>query len=448
MSQSASNNRLGTMPVGKLLIYMSVPTMFSMLIQALYNIVDSIFVARFSEEALTAVSIAFPLQMMLFAFAIGMNTGTCSVISRRLGAGKEKAASLAAETGYSIDLCLYCLFVIIGLFISRPFVGLYVSGPELAGMSVTYLRICLCFSIGVFIATFCEKTIQATGNTIQPMIIQGCGAIFNIVMDPILIFGYFGLPAMGVKGAAIATVMGQCFSMILGVFFLKKNRYIKFRFTHPRISRESASDILKVGLPAVVMQGIGTIMTAAMNAIVITFNVLATTAFGVYFKLQSFVFMPVFGLNSGLLPIVGFNYGARNRARMMKALKLGMVIAFVIMSTGTVVFNLFPDALLGLFNASGDMIAIGEKCLRTISLSFPIASISIIAMSLFQAKGDGYLSMIVSIVRQIGFLIPSAWLLGHFFGLDAVWYSFVIAEVVALIVSLSFFRMELKRIDF
>jgi len=443
-----SDNRLGTMPIGKLLIYMSVPTMFSMLIQALYNIVDSIFVARFSETALTAVSIAFPLQMMLFAFAIGMNTGTCSVISRRLGAGKEKEASLAAETGYGVDLCLYLLFVMIGLFLSRPFVSLYVSDPELSNMSVTYLRICLCLSVGVYIATFCEKTLQATGDTIHPMIIQGSGAIFNIIMDPILIFGYFGLPAMGVKGAAIATVMGQCFSMLLGIFFLKRNRYIKFRFTHPRIDKNSISDILKVGLPSVVMQGIGTIMTAAMNAIVITFNVLATTAFGVYFKLQSFVFMPVFGLNSGLMPIVGYNYGARNRKRMMDALKLGLVVAFTIMTTGTIVFNLFPDALLSLFNASSDMTAIGEKCLRTISLSFPIASISIIMISLFQAKGDGYLSMIVSIIRQIVVLIPSAWLLGHFFGLDAVWYSFVIAEVFALMVSSTFFRMELKRIDF
>lgn len=436
------------MPVGKLLIYMSVPTMFSMLIQALYNIVDSIFVARFSEEALTAVSIAFPLQMLLFAFAIGMNIGTCSVISRRLGAGLEKEASNAAETGYAIDLCLYLLFVLIGLLFSGPFVRLYVTYPALAEMSVTYLRICLCFSIGVFIATLCEKMIQATGNTIQPMIVQGSGAIFNIIMDPILIFGYFGLPAMGVKGAAIATVMGQCFSMILGLIFLAKNKYIKVKLTRPSMDKSSFSDIIKVGLPAVVMQGIGTVMTGAMNAIVITFNVLATTAFGVYFKLQSFVFLPVFGLNSGLLPIVSFNYGARNRQRMMQALKLGMIIAFVFMSLGTVVFNFFPDALLSLFNASGDMIEIGEKCLRTISLSFPIASISIIVMSLFQAKGDGYLSMIVSIVRQIGFLIPSAWLLGHFFGLDAVWYSFVIAEVAALIVSLIFFRMELKRIDF
>ena len=436
------------MPVGKLLIYMSVPTMFSMLIQALYNIVDSIFVARFSEEALTAVSIAFPLQMLLFAFAIGMNIGTCSVISRRLGAGLEKEASNAAETGYAIDLCLYLLFVLIGLFFSGPFVSLYVTSPALAEMSVTYLRICLCFSIGVFIATLCEKMIQATGNTIQPMIVQGSGAIFNIVMDPILIFGYFGLPAMGVKGAAIATVMGQCFSMILGLIFLAKNKYIKVKLTRPSMDKSSFSDIIKVGLPAVVMQGIGTVMTGAMNAIVITFNVLATTAFGVYFKLQSFVFLPVFGLNSGLLPIVSFNYGARNRQRMMQALKLGMIIAFVFMSLGTVVFNFFPDALLSLFNASGDMVEIGEKCLRTISFSFPIASISIIAMSLFQAKGDGYLSMIVSIIRQIGFLIPFAWLLGHFFGLDAVWYSFVIAEVAALIVSLIFFRMELKRIDF
>ena len=443
-----AENKLGIMPVGKLLVVMSVPTMFSMLIQAMYNIVDSIFVSHYSEKALTAVSLAFPMQMLMFSFAIGTSVGVCSVISRRLGERRLEEAQKAAQTGYTIELMLMVAFVLIGAFLSKPFIRLYTSDAELISMTSVYLQICMMLSIGSFVNVFCEKALQSTGDTIHPMIIQASGAIFNVIFDPILIFGYLGFPAMGVAGAAYATVAGQIFAMILGIVFLKRNRHLSVRLLRPRLYKNSAKDIIKVGLPAVIMQGIGTIMTSLMNAILITFDVLATTVFGVYFKLQSFVFMPIFGMNSGLMPILGYNYGAKNKPRMMRALKLGIVFAFIFMSLGTLIFNLLPDTLLGLFNASDSLKSLGEVALRLISLSFPLAAISIILGALFQAMGDGFYSMVVSVVRQLFILIPCAWLFGRLFGLNAVWFSFLTAEVFALVLSLFFFRKELRKLDF
>ncbi len=442
-------NKMGTMPVGKLLVVMSVPTMFSMLIQALYNIVDSIFVSRYSEKALTAVSLAFPLQNLMFAFAIGLSIGMCSVVSRRLGEKREDEAKRAAETGYTIELIFMVFFMLVGAFVSKPFARIYAKGDEeLLRYTTTYLRICLMISIGVFVSIYSEKALQATGDTFHPMIIQASGAIFNIIFDPILIFGYLGFPRLGIAGAAYATVAGQIFSMILGIFYMKRNSYVNIKLLKPRIHKDSSKDILEVGLPSIIMQGIGTIMISLMNGILIAYNVLATTVFGIYFKLQSFVFMPVFGMNSGMMPILGYNYGAKNRARMMKTLKLGLTFAFSYMTLGALVFMFFPDALLSLFNASDALKAIGEVALRRIALTFPLAAISIMLGSLFQAMGDGYLSMIQSIIRQLGFLIPSAWLLGRLFGLDAVWFSFMIAEVFALILTLFFFNKEKKKLNF
>lgn len=442
------DNKLGTMPVGKLLAVMSIPTMFSMLIQALYNIVDSIFVSHYSEVALTAVSLAFPLQMLMFSFAVGTNVGVCSVISRRLGEKRFDDAQKAAQSGYTLSLILTVVFALIGAFLSRPFFRLYTSETELLELSTTYARICLVLSLGTFINIYCEKALMATGDTFHPMIIQASGAIFNVVFDPILIFGCLGFPAMGVSGAALATVAGQLFAMVLGIVFLKRNRNLSVRMLRPMLDGASVKDIVVVGLPAVIMQGIGTVMTSLMNAILITFDVLATTVFGVYFKLQSFVLMPVFGLNSGVLPILGYNYGAKNRPRMMRALKLALVCAVLILGLGTLLFTLFPDTLLGLFNASDSLRSMGEVALRTISLSFPLAAVSIIFGALFQAMGDGIYSMTTSIIRQLFVLIPCAWLFGRLGGLDAVWYSFLVAEAVAMALSIIFFRKELKKLDF
>ncbi|MBR1582187.1 MAG: MATE family efflux transporter [Spirochaetales bacterium] len=441
-------NKLGVMPIGKLLVVMSVPTMFSMLIQALYNIVDSIFVSRFSEKALTAVSLAFPMQMLMASFAVGTSVGVCSVISRRLGERREEEAFHTAQTGYSIMLLEMVFFVLIGAFVSKPFIGLYTDDGELLSMSVTYLRICLCISVGTFVNIFTEKSLQSTGDTIHPMIIQASGAIFNVIFDPILIFGYFGFPAMGIAGAAVATVAGQVFAMVMGLIFLKRNKYISIKLLRFYLNGNCAKDIMEVGVPSIIMQGIGTVMTSLMNAILIAYDVLATTVFGVYFKLQSFVFMPVFGMNSGLMPILGYNYGAKNRPRMMKALKLGLISAFTFMTLGALVFFFFPDALLGLFNASDQMKVLGEIALRRICITFPLAAISIILGSLFQAMGKGFYSMIISVVRQLVFLIPSAWLFGKLFGLNAVWFSFLAAEAVALVLTLCFFRREVRRLSF
>lgn len=442
-------NRMGTMPVGKLLIKMSLPAMLSMLVQALYNIVDSIFVSRLSEKALTAVSLAFPIQNLMIACAVGISVGICSVISRRLGEKREEEAAKAAQTGYSILLIFTLAFMIMGVTIVNPFFKLYTDDPELLSLGNTYLSICLIASLGCFLLTFCEKAIQGTGDTFHPMIIQMSGAIFNIIFDPIFIFGMFGIPAMGIAGAAIATVAGQFLSMFLGVKFMRDNKYLSVKFLKPSIDKKSTKDILEVGVPSAIMQGIGTIMTSLMNAILITYSILATTVFGVYFKLQSFVYMPIFGLNQGLMPILGYNYGARNKPRMMKALRISLITAFCIMLVGLALFNTCGKLLLGLFNASDEMLSIGIPALRRISLAFPLAGICIVLGSIFQAVGDGYISMIASIVRQIVVLIPSAYLFGKLGGLDAIWLSFLFAEFFSLVLHIIFYiREDKKKLQF
>ena len=448
MSEDKKENKMGTMPIGKLLVSMSLPAMFSMMVQALYNIVDSIFVSRFSEMALTAVSLAFPVQTLMISFAVGTSIGITSVVSRRLGEKREEDALNAAQTGYTLLLICSSVFLILGLTVVKQFFKLYTDDPTLIKMGTDYLSICTILSIGCFILTYTEKVLQGTGDTIHPMIIQMSGAIFNIIFDPILIFGYFGLPAMGVAGAAYATVLGQILSMMIGIHYVHKSPYVAIRFSKIRFNRQSAKDILQVGIPSIIMQGIGTVMTSLMNAILITYNILATTVFGVYFKLQSFVFMPVFGMNQGLMPILGYNYGAKNRKRMMKALLLGLLVAFTIMSLGTLVFCSIPQKLLGLFNASDEMLAIGKVAMRRISYSFPIAAFCIILGALFQAIGDGYVSMITSIVRQIVFLIPAAYFFGKLAGLDAVWLSFIFAEIFAALMNFLFFLKTKKKLNF
>ncbi|MCQ2397807.1 MAG: MATE family efflux transporter [Sphaerochaetaceae bacterium] len=446
--QQKEENRMGTMPVGTLLRKMSLPAMFSMLIQALYNIVDSVFVSRFSEKALTAVSLSFPMQNLMFSFAVGISIGICSVISRKLGEKKNNDALSAAQTGYTMLLICAALFTVIGLTTSKPFFKLYTSDPELINMGTQYLSICLCLSAGCFVACCCEKSLQATGDTFHPMLIQLSGAIFNIIFDPICIFGLLGVPRMGVAGAAVATVAGQILSMVVGIIFVRKNPYVPIKFSKPSLNGNSVRNILHVGVPSVILQGIGTIMTSLMNTILISFSILATTVFGVYFKLQSFVFMPVFGLNQGLMPILGFNYGAQNRKRMSKALRLGLTVALSIMIAGCALFQLIPDKLLDLFSASEEMKAIGCTALRRISLSFPLAAVCIILGAQFQAIGDGWISMVISIVRQIVFLVPAAWILGKTGGLDSVWFAFIFAEVFSLAMSLFFFRRETRRFNF
>ncbi|MDD7009083.1 MAG: MATE family efflux transporter [Bullifex sp.] len=421
--------------IPRLLFKMSFPMMLSMLIQALYNVVDSIFVAMVSETALTAVSLAFPLQNLLIAAAVGTGVGVNSLLSRRLGEGRTEEANAVASSALFLALALSVIFIAIGLFLAKPFLALFTDSSELLELSASYSRICLIISFGCMFSITIEKLIQATGNSVQPMTMQLTGAIMNIVLDPVFIF-FFGL---GVNGAAIATVLGQIGSMVLAFIFLKKNSYITIRLKDIRPKAKIIGEIYQVGLPTIIMNSIGTVMVSVINAILIGFSATAVSVFGVYFKLQSFVFMPVFGLNNGIIPILGFNYGARNRKRMTATMKLGLVVALTIMILGTLLFQLFPSELLSLFSASEEMYAIGIPALRIISLCFIPAAISIILISSFQATGFGLASMMVSIIRQLLVLCPAAFILSRFFGINGVWASFALAECFGLTFSVIFF---------
>ena len=444
---------MGTAPILPLIFSMSLPAMFSMLVQALYNIVDSYFVAQVSEKALAAVSLAFPLQNLLIAFAVGTAVGVTSLISRRLGQGLQEEANAAATHGILLAVATWVLFALYGAFFSTPFFHLFETDPEIIQMGDTYISICCIFSFGVFVEICLERTLQATGNMIWPMIFQLIGAVTNIIMDPILIFGWFGLPAMGVAGAAIATVMGQILAMVVAalvVTFGKHDVHVSFR--RFRLSWRTIKDIYVVGIPSIVMQSIGTVMTMALNGILSGFSTAAYTVFGIYFKLQSFVFMPVFGLNQGLLPILGYNYGARNRKRMMTAFRDGCAIALVIMAAGMAVFLAAPQWLLSIFNASAELLEIGIPALRIICTCFLFAALGIVCSTLFQAVGKGVYSLIVSLMRQLAALVPAAWILAKVTQqVVFVWWAFPIAECVSLVVSLLFFlrlyNKEIKHLE-
>ena len=421
--------------IPRLLFKMSFPMMLSMLIQALYNVVDSIFVAMVSETALTAVSLAFPLQNLLISAAVGTGVGINSLLSRRLGEGKHEEANHVASTSLFLAFAMWVLFVLIGVFLTKPFLALFTKDTELLKLSTSYSRICLIVSFGCIFSITIEKLIQATGNSVQPMTMQLTGAITNIILDPVFIFVF----RLGVNGAAIATVIGQIASMLLAIVFFKKNEYISIQLKDIKPNARIIKDIFQVGLPSIIMNSIGTVMVSLINKILILFSATAVSVFGVYFKLQSFVFMPVFGLNNGVIPILGFNYGARNKKRMLDTMKLGLVVALLIMITGTICFQLFAKELLSLFSATEEMYRIGIPALRTISLCFIPASFSIILIASFQATGFGLASMMVSIIRQLVVLCPCALLLSRLIGINGVWYSFAIAEIFGLLFSVIFF---------
>ena len=429
----ATPNKMGVMPVNRLLVSMAWPVMISMLIQACYNIVDSIFVAQVSENALTAVSLAFPLQMLLISVAVGTGVGINSLISRRLGEKRYADANDGAANGLFLMACSYIVFLLIGLFLVTPFFNVFTEDLEIRSMGTSYLSIVLICSIGVFMQIGCERILQATGNTIYPMFMQLVGAITNIILDPIMIFGYFGFPAMGVAGAAIATVAGQLLSMLLSFYLLFKKKHavsVSFRGFRPNLS--TIKNIYAVGLPSIVMQSIGSVMTFGLNKILIAFTPTAVSVLGVYFKLNSFAFLPVFALNGGAMSIIGYNYGARNKQRITQALKYAMLYSMCIMLLGTLLFHLFPAQLLKLFNASNDMLEIGIPALRLISLSFPGAALCIALSNLFQGVGKGVFSLFMSIVRQLVAILPISYLFSIFFGMHAVWYAFPLSELVSL----------------
>lgn len=435
-------NKMGTMPVKKLLISMALPMMISMLVQALYNVVDSIFVARIEEDALTAVTLAFPLQNLMIAVGGGIGVGVNALLSRSLGEKRFDQANDAANTGLFLTFLHYILFLLIAIFAARPFIRSQTADPRIMEYGVTYLTIVCGASLGLFYQMMFERLLQSTGLTVYSMISQGTGAIINIIMDPIMIFGLFGFPRLGVAGAAWATVLGQCVAAILGlVLNVKRNREITIslkEILHPNFA--NIRNIYAIGIPSCLMMAIGSFMSYMMNRILITFSTTATAVFGAYFKLQSFFFMPVFGMNNAVTPIVAYNYGARNRDRVLGTVKFALKLAVCIMLCGTLAFELIPQVLLGFFNASGDMLSIGVPALRIIGVHFPIAACCIILGSTFQAFGKGVYSLITSVFRQILVLIPVAWLLAKLGNVTYVWFSFPIAELMSLTVTLILFR--------
>lgn len=440
-------NKMGVMPVNKLLLNMSLPMMVSMLVQALYNIVDSIFVAKLSENALTAVSLAFPIQTLLIALGTGTGVGVNSLLSKQLGEKDLKQVSKTAMNGIFLAVLSYLVFVIVGIAGVRPFYTSQIkdSDPEILTLGVQYLTIvCVC-SFGVYAQLIFEKLLQSTGKTVYSMITQAVGAVTNIILDPILIFGLLGMPKLGVAGAAIATVIGQVVGGTLGLIFnIKFNKEITLSVKGFRPDGNTIGNIYKVGVPSIIMQAIGSIMTYGMNMILIAFSSTATAVFGVYFKLQSFFFMPVFGLNNGMIPIIAYNYGAGKRSRVIKAIKCSLVYAFVLLFVGFLVFETMPAVLLGLFEASDEMLAIGVPALHIIGVHFLIAWFCIIAGSVFQALGNGVYSLVVSVARQLVVLLPAAFILAKLGGLHAVWWAFPIAEIMSCCAS-TFFMVRINK---
>ncbi|MDR1620287.1 MAG: MATE family efflux transporter [Clostridiales bacterium] len=446
-NQMNAPNKMGVMPVGRLLFSIALPLVVSMLIQACYNIVDSIFVARVSENALTAVSLAFPAQMLMISVAVGTGVGVNSLISRRLGEKRFEEANAGATNALFIMAVSALVFTLAGLCFARPFFRFFTGDAEIRAMGGDYLFICMTYCIGIFMQIACERIVQATGNAIYPMLMQLAGAVVNIILDPILIFGYMGFPALGVKGAAIATVAGQWVAMLLSFYlvFFKKHD-VKPGFKNFRPDKRAIRDIYAVGAPSIVMQSIGTVMILGLNKILIAFTPTAVSVLGVYFKLNSFIFMPVFALSGAGISILGYNYGAKNRARMEKAFRLQLLVSAIAMLVGLLLFQLFPRQMLLLFNASDDMLLIGVNALRVICLSFPGAAVGISFSTLYQAVGKGAYSLLTSLVRQLFVILPAAYLLARFLGLDAVWWAFPIAEIAGLTMGFLLYRLIRKRL--
>ena len=439
LNLSEPENIMGTMDVNPLLIKLSIPMMISMLVQALYNVVDSIFVARVSENALTAVSLAFSLQNLMFAVGIGTGVGVNALLSKSLGEKNQYRANKTAENGLFLALCSYLVFLVLGLTVVRPYFYAQTADADIAEQGIRYLTICCVLSLGMFMQVMNEKLLAATSRTTLSMISQLVGAIVNIILDPIFIFGYCGEALSGTTGAALATVIGQfCGAGVSFYLNLRKNPDIQLDFKGFRPSAEAIKRIYVVGLPSIAMQCVGSVMTFFMNQILMAFSATAVAVFGVYFKLQSFVFMPIFGMNNGMVPIISYNYGARKPERVKKTIRIAVFYAECIMLVGFCIFQFLPDKLLGLFAASDAMLAIGVPALRIICPHFLLAGAGIVLSSVFQALGNGVFSLTVSICRQLVVLIPAAWLLSRTGEVNMVWWAFIIAEVVSLALSLVF----------
>ena len=447
MTETVKENKMGTMKIPKLLFSISVPIIISMIVQAMYNIVDSIFVAAYNNsEGTGALTLAFPIQNLLLASSVGLAVGINALLSRSLGQKKFDKANKIAGQGFFLMSCAYVLFLIFGIF----FTGMYATSQSggnalLAEYATDYISVICIGSMSVFIQVLAERLLQATGKSVYSMITQAAGAIINIILDPILIFGYFGLPEMGVLGAAVATVIGQAFAAIIGIFFnLKFNKEIRIILKNFLPDGELIKEIMIISIPSVLMQAIGTVMTLSMNTILMGFSVTAMNVFGVYFKLQSFVFMPIFGLNNGMVPIISYNFGARRPKRVYSVMKLSYAVAIGYTLLGLLIFQLFPDTLLSLFNAGEEMLEIGRVALRTISWSFLFAGFSIISISTCQALGKSIFSLFVSIGRQLVVLVPAAFLLSLLGEVRYVWWAFPIAELMSVLLCTVFLIISVR----
>ena len=426
-------NKMGSMNIKRLILTMSAPIVVSMMVQSLYNVVDSIFVAQISEEAITAVSMAFPFQQLMMSVGIGTAIGVNSLLARNLGAKQFSQVNKIANNGLLLAFLSFIAFFMMGLLLSDKLITIQTDNQEIISHGPVYLRICLMGSLGIFTHLMFERLLQATGKTMYTMIAQISGALMNIILDPIMIFGWFGMPAMGLAGAALATVISQYVgALVVAYLCIRKEKDIDIGFRYMKPDFKIIRDIYAVGIPSIIMISISSLTIFSMNQILAKFSITAVALLGIYFKLQSFIFMPVFGLNNGIIPIVGYNYGAGNKERMRETIFLGMRYAVTIMLIGTLIMMVFPDKLLGMFNASDQMMDIGRVAFRIICISFPFAAISIISIGVFQAIGKGTLSMIISIIRQLVVLVPLAYLFSLTGNLSMVWWSVIIAELVAV----------------
>lgn len=446
--ETLQENKMGVMPVGKLLVNMALPMIISMLVQALYNIVDSVYVSQVSESAVTALSLAFPVQNMQIGFAVGVGVGVNALLSQSLGRKDQESVNWAAGQGVFLALVATALFMLFGFFGVRPYYTMQSTVAETVEGGIAYTSICCIFTVGIFIQVLCERLLQSTGRAMQTMILQGTGAIINIILDPVFIHGWWGMPRMGVAGAAVATVIGQCTGAVLGIYLnLRHNPEVQLHVKFMKPNWKVISPILEVGIPSVVMNGIGSVMNFGMNQILQGFNEVATGVFGIYYKLQSLFFMPLFGINNATISILAYNYGARKPKRIVHTLKLATAVAVCIMLVGLAVFQLFPQALLGIFNPTEEFLAIGVKALRILCLPFPVAAICISLGASFQALGKGSYSTVVSLCRQLIVLLPVAYLLSLTGDVNNVWWSFPIAEVMsALVTGLLFAKLYRQKV--
>lgn len=442
MEQIEQRNKMGTKPVFPLLMAMAFPPMISMLVQSMYNIVDSMFVARFSQGALTAVSLAFPLQNLVLAVAVGAGVGVNSYISRKLGAQDQDGANAAVTHGFLLSFAHAVFFVIFGLVAIKPFFRMFTDSPEIFSLACDYSYIVVLGAFAQLFHIMVEKLLQSTGRMLAPMLLQAIGAVANIILDPILIFGLFGAPRMGVRGAAIATLLGQVLSMTLSllVFFLR-DQDVRVDLKKFKPDLRAIAQIYAVGVPTMLMNALGSLLVTLLNSILIRFSELAVSVFGVYFKLQTFVFMPVSGLTQGALPIMGYNYGAENRKRLLSTLRCAVLVAVGMMAAGNLLFSLIPDKLLLLFDASPEMLRIGVPALRIISCSYIFAAVGLIFSNLFQAVGKGAYSLTVFLMRQLIVVVPLAFLLSRTIGLEGIWLSFPVAEAAGAFAAVIFFLL-------